>query len=72
MKNYNLQKDWIYFKSIFLDKYFPDSLRAKKELEFQQLRHETMLVETFAKKFEDMATYSSQALYIPDEKSKIN
>ncbi|XP_050919676.1 uncharacterized protein LOC127137246 [Lathyrus oleraceus] len=41
-----------------------------KEFEFQQLRQGTMLVVAYAEKFEDMAAYSRQAAYVPDESLK--
>ncbi|XP_058784735.1 uncharacterized protein LOC131659580 [Vicia villosa] len=48
-------KEWDNFKITFMEKYFPSSLRTKKELEFQQLRQENMSVATYAenlKKFQ--------------------
>lgn len=63
--------DWEHFKTTFLDKYYPSTLRTQKEFEFQQLRQGVMLVAKYAKKFEDMAAYSRQAMYTPDEKWKI-
>ncbi|XP_050916547.1 uncharacterized protein LOC127131677 [Lathyrus oleraceus] len=48
--------------------YFPSSLRTRKEFEFQQLKQGTMSVAAYAEKFEDMAAYSRQAAYAPDER----
>ncbi|XP_050909073.1 uncharacterized protein LOC127122837 [Lathyrus oleraceus] len=48
------------------------SLRTQKEFEFQQLRQGPMTVVAYAKKFEDVAAYSRQAMYAPDEKWKID
>ncbi|XP_050897996.1 uncharacterized protein LOC127104900 [Lathyrus oleraceus] len=48
------------------------SLRTQKEFEFQQLRQGTMTVVAYAEKFEDMAAYSRQAMYAPDERWKID
>ncbi|XP_050902548.1 uncharacterized protein LOC127114490 [Lathyrus oleraceus] len=70
MTNQGIPRDWEHFKTIFLDKYFPSSLRTQKEFEFQQLRHGTMSVAAYAEKFEDMAAYSRQAAYAPDESLK--
>ncbi|XP_050876633.1 uncharacterized protein LOC127080349 [Lathyrus oleraceus] len=72
MTNQGVPRDWENFKTIFLDKYFPSSLRTHKEFEFQQLRHGTMTVAAYSKKFEDMAAYSRQAAYAPDERWKID
>ncbi|XP_050908554.1 uncharacterized protein LOC127122224 [Lathyrus oleraceus] len=72
MTNQGIPRDWEHFKSIFLDKYFPSSLRTQKEFEFQQLRKGTMSVAAYAEKFEDMAAYSRQAAYAPDERWKID
>ncbi|XP_050878698.1 uncharacterized protein LOC127082494 [Lathyrus oleraceus] len=72
MTNQGVPRDWEHFKTTFLDKYFPRSLRTQKEFEFQQLRQGTMSVATYAKKFEDMATYSRQTEYAPNEKWKID
>lgn len=72
MTNQGIPKDWEHFKTIFLDKYFPSSLRTQKEFKFQQLRKGTMSVAMYAEKFEDMATYSRQVAYAPDERWKID
>ncbi|XP_058766702.1 uncharacterized protein LOC131640305 [Vicia villosa] len=72
MTTLGIDKTWEHFKAAVLEKYFPDSMRAQKEQEFQMLRQGSMTVAEFAAKFEDMATYSSQALYAPDERWKIN
>lgn len=32
-----VSRDWEHFKVVMLDKYFPDNIRAQKELEFQLL-----------------------------------
>ncbi|XP_050915462.1 uncharacterized protein LOC127130512 [Lathyrus oleraceus] len=72
MTNQGIPRDWENFKTIFLDKYFPSSLRTQKEFEFQQLRQGTVSVAAYAEKFEDMAWYSRQAAYAPDERWKID
>ncbi|XP_050915453.1 uncharacterized protein LOC127130499 [Lathyrus oleraceus] len=72
MTNQGVPRDWEHFKTIFLDKYFPSSLRTQKEFEFQQLRQGTMTVVVYAEKFEDMDAYSRQAAYAPDERWKID
>ena len=70
MMTLGIPKDWEHFKAAFLDHYFPNSLRAQKELEFQQLRQGSMSITTYAEKFEDMAAYSRQAAYAPDKNGK--
>ncbi|XP_050875233.1 uncharacterized protein LOC127078856 [Lathyrus oleraceus] len=72
MTNQGVPRDWEHFKTTFLDKYFPSSLRTQKEFEFQQLRQGTMTIVPYAEKFEDMAAYSRQAAYAPDERWKID
>ncbi|XP_050876243.1 uncharacterized protein LOC127079937 [Lathyrus oleraceus] len=72
MTNQGVPRDWEHFKTIFMDKYFPSSLRTQKEFEFQQLRQGTMSVAAYAKKFEDMAAYSRKVTYAPDERWKID
>ncbi|XP_050877001.1 uncharacterized protein LOC127080742 [Lathyrus oleraceus] len=72
MTNQGVRRDWEHFKTTFLDKYFPSSLRTQKEFEFQQLRQGTMMVVAYAEKFEDMDAYSRQAEYTPDERWKID
>ncbi|XP_050908122.1 uncharacterized protein LOC127121719 [Lathyrus oleraceus] len=71
MTNQGVPRDWENFKTTFLDKYFPISLRTRKEFEFQQFRQGTMTVVVYAKKFKDKAAYSRQAAYAPHEKWKI-
>lgn len=72
MTTQGVPKDWEHFKVVYLDKKFPDSLRVHKELVFQQQRQENMSLVEFVEKFEDMAAYSSRALYAPDERWNIN
>ena len=68
----NVPKEWIQFKSTFMEKYFPSSLRTQKEFEFQQLRQGGMSVAAYAEKFEIMAAYARQAMYDPDEQWKVD
>ncbi|XP_050883789.1 uncharacterized protein LOC127086997 [Lathyrus oleraceus] len=72
MTNQGVPRDWEHFKTTFLDKYFPRSLRTQKEFEFQQLRQGPLTVVAYAKKFEDMAAYSRQVACAPDEKWKVD
>ncbi|XP_050878800.1 uncharacterized protein LOC127082616 [Lathyrus oleraceus] len=72
MTNQGLPRDWEHFMITFLDKYFPSSFRTQKGFEFQKLRQGNMTVAAYAEKFEDMASYSRQAVYAPDERWKID
>ncbi|XP_058784418.1 uncharacterized protein LOC131659213 [Vicia villosa] len=66
------EKDWQHFKVAFLEKYFPNSVRTQKEREFQNFKQGDMSVSEYAEKFEDLADYSRQAVYAPDELWKID
>ncbi|XP_058752461.1 uncharacterized protein LOC131625636 [Vicia villosa] len=70
--NRGIPKDWQHFKTAFLEKYYPNSVRALKEREFQSFKQGNMSVSEYAEKFEDMAAYSRQAAYAPDELWKID
>ncbi|XP_058741647.1 uncharacterized protein LOC131614034 [Vicia villosa] len=70
--NQGIPKDWQHFKTAFLEKYYPNSVRALKEREFQSFKQGNMSVSEYAEKFEDMAAYSRQAAYAPDELWKID
>lgn len=58
MTNQRVPKDWENFKTTFMDKHFPSSLRTQKDFEFQKLRQGTMSVVVYVEKFEDMDAYS--------------
>lgn len=61
-----------HFKTTFLDKYFPNSLRTQKEFEFQQLRQGIMSVTKFVEKFENMVVYFRKIVYALNEKWNVN
>ncbi|XP_058726825.1 uncharacterized protein LOC131598218 [Vicia villosa] len=63
---------WHHFKAAFLEKYFPNSVRTQREREFQNFKQGNLSVSEYAEKFEDMADYSRQAVYAPDELWKID
>ncbi|XP_058757567.1 uncharacterized protein LOC131630843 [Vicia villosa] len=67
-----IPKDWHHFKAEFLEKYFPNSVRTQREREFQNFKQGNLSVSEYAEKFEDMADYSRQAVYAPDELWKID
>ncbi|XP_050889269.1 uncharacterized protein LOC127094484 [Lathyrus oleraceus] len=72
MTNQGVPRDWEHLKTIFMETYFPSSLRTQQYFEFQQLRQDTMTVVAYAEKFEEMAAYSRWATYAPDERWKID
>ncbi|KAK7279072.1 hypothetical protein RJT34_24116 [Clitoria ternatea] len=48
---------WENFKASFLEKYFPDTVRSQKELEFMELKQGSMTVEEYAAKFEALCLF---------------
>lgn len=68
----NLPLDWEHFQTVFLEKYFPNSVRIQKEQEFHHLKQGSMSMNEYVAKFEELARFSSQALYAPDDQWKMN
>nr|KYP63707.1 hypothetical protein KK1_018286 [Cajanus cajan] len=54
--------DWECFRRVFLEKYFPDSIRYAKEMEFMRLYQGNMTISEYAMKFEHLARFYSQAI----------
>jgi len=52
--------DWTNFRTRFLEKYFPDTARQGREVEFLALQQRDMMVQEYVNKFEHLARYSSQ------------
>ncbi|KHN06033.1 hypothetical protein glysoja_038002, partial [Glycine soja] len=48
---------WEDFKRVILDKYFPEDVRNKKEMEFLELKQGNMIVAKYATKFEELVRY---------------
>jgi len=48
---------WDVFKRVFLEKYFPEDVRNKKEMEFLELKQGNMTVVEYAAKFEELVRY---------------
>ncbi|XP_040862763.1 uncharacterized protein [Glycine max] len=48
---------WDVFKRVFLEKYFPEDVRNKKEMEFLELKQGSMTVAEYAAKFEELVRY---------------
>nr|KYP60635.1 hypothetical protein KK1_023042 [Cajanus cajan]KYP60643.1 hypothetical protein KK1_023050 [Cajanus cajan]KYP60649.1 hypothetical protein KK1_023056 [Cajanus cajan] len=54
--------DWECFKRVFLEKYFPESVRHAKEAEFMQLHQGGMSMSDYAMRFEHLACFYSQTI----------
>jgi len=48
---------WAVFRREFLNRYFPEDVRGKKEIEFLELKQGDMLVTEYAAKFVDLAKF---------------
>ncbi|XP_028075820.1 uncharacterized protein LOC114278042 [Camellia sinensis] len=59
---------WARFLEVFYEKYFPDSLREQKVLEFIHLRQGTMMVAEYEGKFTQLARFATYV--IPTEARK--
>ena len=46
---------WELFRNLFLEKYFSEDLRKRKEIEFLELKQGNMSVGEYAAKFEEMS-----------------
>nr|KYP62372.1 hypothetical protein KK1_016904 [Cajanus cajan] len=54
--------DWDCFRRVFLGKYFPDSVRYAKEVEFMRLHQGSLSVSEYAMRFENLARFYSHAI----------
>nr|KYP44209.1 hypothetical protein KK1_034321 [Cajanus cajan] len=54
--------DWDCFRRVFLEKYFPESVRYAKETEFMRLHQGSLSVSKYAMRFEHLARFYSQAI----------
>lgn len=61
---------WATFRQAFLEKYFPEDVRTKKEMEFLELKHGGMMVAEYAAKFERLVHYCPQYHGEAEERSK--
>nr|KYP31249.1 hypothetical protein KK1_048602 [Cajanus cajan] len=55
--------DWDCFRRVFLEKYFPDSVRYAKEAKFIRLHQGSLSVSEYAMRFEHLARFYSQAIF---------
>nr|KYP42044.1 hypothetical protein KK1_036557 [Cajanus cajan] len=53
--------DWECFRTVFMEKYFPESVRHAKEAEFLRLHQGGLSVSEYAMRFEHLARVYSQA-----------
>ncbi|XP_061358761.1 uncharacterized protein LOC133302954, partial [Gastrolobium bilobum] len=58
---------WTIFKDAFLKKYFPQSVRNIKEIEFLELKQGNMTVGEYVTKFEELSRYSNYIQNQPNE-----
>nr|KYP42539.1 hypothetical protein KK1_036066 [Cajanus cajan] len=54
--------DWECFRTVFMEKYFPESVRHAKEAEFMRLHQGGMTVSEYAIKFKHLARFYSQGM----------
>nr|KYP32285.1 hypothetical protein KK1_047066 [Cajanus cajan] len=54
--------DWDCFRRMFLEKYFPESVRHAKEAKFMRLHQGRMTVSEYAMKFKHLARFYSQGI----------
>ncbi|XP_020208618.1 uncharacterized protein LOC109793562 [Cajanus cajan] len=54
--------DWDCFKRVFLEMYFPDSVRYAKEAVFIRLQQGSLSVSEYAMRFEHLVRFYSQAI----------
>lgn len=48
---------WELFRDAFLEKYFPEDVRGKKEIEFLELNQVNGIVAEYAVKFEELIKF---------------
>ncbi|XP_028223536.1 uncharacterized protein LOC114405042 [Glycine soja] len=53
---------WDVFKRVFLEKYFPEDVRNKKEMEFLELKQGSMTVAEYVAKFEELQAVNYQGV----------
>ncbi|KAF5464596.1 hypothetical protein F2P56_014665, partial [Juglans regia] len=60
--------NWLHFKQIFLERFFPSSFREDKAMEFATLVQGTMTVHQYAARFTELSRFATYL--IPDEEKK--
>ncbi|XP_028104992.1 uncharacterized protein LOC114304009 [Camellia sinensis] len=61
---------WARFLEVFYEKYFPDSLREQKAVEFIHLRQGTMTVAKYESKFTQLAQFMTYVIFTKARKAK--
>ncbi|XP_028223450.1 uncharacterized protein LOC114404930 [Glycine soja] len=61
---------WETFRQTFLEKYFPEDVKNRKEMEFLELKQESMTVAEYAARFENLVRYFPHYQGEAREKSK--
>ncbi|XP_020209155.1 uncharacterized protein LOC109794103 [Cajanus cajan] len=54
---------WVCFNRVFLEKYFLESVRHAREVEFMRLQQGEMLVTEYAMRFKHLARFYTQAIF---------
>ncbi|XP_057426139.1 uncharacterized protein LOC130719535 [Lotus japonicus] len=62
--------NWAVFKGAFMEKYFPEDVKRRKEVEFLEFKQGTMSVGQYAAKFEELAQFHSSYCDVANENSK--
>jgi len=65
------QITWEVFKQKFLEKYFPEDLQRRKEVEFLNLCQGTMSVGEYAAKFDELSKFCPYFHDRVDERSRV-
>ncbi|XP_061359911.1 uncharacterized protein LOC133303954 [Gastrolobium bilobum] len=58
---------WTIFKDTFLENYFPQSVKNRKEIDFLELKQGNMTVGEYVAKFEELCRYSNYVQNQPNE-----
>ncbi|XP_028058969.1 uncharacterized protein LOC114262771 [Camellia sinensis] len=62
---------WNQFKELFLNKYFPSTIRRERVKEFQNLEQGNMTVTQYAARFEELARYATRIVANDEEKERM-
>ncbi|XP_028081778.1 uncharacterized protein LOC114283146 [Camellia sinensis] len=62
---------WNQFRELFLNKYFPNTVRRERVKEFQNLEQGNMTVTQYAAKFEELARYAIRFVANDKEKARM-
>ncbi|XP_020224147.1 uncharacterized protein LOC109806177 [Cajanus cajan] len=62
MESRGVLVDWDCFRRVFLEKYFPDSVRHAKEAEFMRLHQWSLSIFEYAMRFKHLTHFYSQAI----------